>query len=1210
MDNIYDKNEVINRDKVNKSNLYEIMKLKIKDVKQVCNTETGEAEFIIKIPEEKIGKKTTLIRESEIIRIIKALNMEDFKPRKDKNGKDCDFPFIKDLIAMNVSAEEYKKNQTGLITVVYEGELGLKKFQTVVLFKRLLASTSNIRNKKIIYIKEELFDKANEILLGGMPKDMEHKQFSKYSAYYALASTDSIPVTTPEIVVIDDYKNDITAVCDLVREKITKGEVILHKRTGKPLVDKKTGKNKKEPDLFEYSVDNDEEHTFKRNKPFDGAGLVDVHTATKWSYELGLDYLPSAFQFRSILGIKGNLYVFDFSKFADEFKEDISKDESGKIIIRDAWSTGRQLYNEDGTLAINVILTKSQYKFFEYLNFDDWKEELETERYGYQRTFNVSKVSDKFENMQDEVLLSYQPLQSLNLGLDEIKVLCADTIKKIDAISNDLKEFLKYRGLLDYEENDKGEKKPKRTIPPYYKALKKNPEQLFTNKYIQEKVRKDIKKFKENTYKGAVIVPGNYQTLMPDIFALAQWSFGIVPTGLLKGNEVYSNYWLNKRNSPLFCTGQIKRNFYDKLIGDQRNVVLEYIYCKIFSDDKYAALKSDWDEEQLIEAMNSRIITEKYFCNKISEAEIKKLIEENEQIKVIYKNTNGEKNNIKKMNRLLLEELYPDDIIQFHEKIDEIDIIRFPHIANEHSIGKVVDIDEKYRDYYKYATEGIITSIDTFIPLKANSGDFDGDHILTNACSVLIESYKKQESNPIIYIPEERETAAVPITYKINDMAKTIDTDIKGMSNSIGRVVNQITKLWSLPQDDKTSDYIKIMSIIGSLTIDFVKTGEKAAIPENINEFLKKTNKPDFMRIIYPKQARDEKDINRNNRINQKPEISLFNNTDCTMNRLYNYMKEELGKIEFKSDNNDFNFTMLMNNPNPNLAGNKTYPLIVKALLELKKEYGEITKENSMEDDKEEYNGDANQDHEFKFRIFNTYARRTLLALCTKKNQMTMEKLLDYLVFAHYCDETFSKKEDENILWNCFGGELNKRLQHGEDYKFKLIDQVASEQALKKIKNKYIHSFKSEAKKVTIPILKPKENEPLKEVEMFESEINYIKSAAKTPEERCMAFILILLDKFCRAYGTPFEIYSRKKNRIVRSHILQLSNVHSRDYESTMKQLIKHGIIETEQIRNTPTIACKIVASIAPEGKSIKLTDLNQCRKYFKKLKWIINKKY
>ena len=68
--------------------LNEIIKIKIKDIEENINKETGEKTFSITIPEEKIGKKTTLIRESEIIRIVKTLDLDNLNPRKDKNGKD------------------------------------------------------------------------------------------------------------------------------------------------------------------------------------------------------------------------------------------------------------------------------------------------------------------------------------------------------------------------------------------------------------------------------------------------------------------------------------------------------------------------------------------------------------------------------------------------------------------------------------------------------------------------------------------------------------------------------------------------------------------------------------------------------------------------------------------------------------------------------------------------------------------------------------------------------------------------------------------------------------------------------------------------------------------------------------------------------------------------------------------------------------------
>ncbi|MDD4564229.1 MAG: hypothetical protein PHE79_01890 [Eubacteriales bacterium] len=1062
--------------------MYEILKFKNQDIEETVVEETGEKSFCISISEDKLDKKTTLVRESEIIRIIKALDIDDCKPRKDKNGRDSDFPFVKDLIAINVSTKQYKKNNEGIITLKIEKKVGSKTRKKEYRFIRLLASTSNIRNKKIIYIKENLYDKVNEILLCGMPTDMEHKQFSKYSAYYALASTDSIPVTMPNLVVINDYKNRITGACDLVQEEIIKGEQRFRKSTGKPLLDKKTGEPKFKNDTIKYSVDNNINHIIEENKPFDGAGLVDVSLANIWAAEMHLDYLPSAFQFRAIPGIKGNLYVFDFQKFADEFHNNVRKDKSNKIVIQDAWNKEIQLLNEDGSLAINVILTKSQYKFYDYLDFDTWKEEFVKECYGYKRTFNISGRSVKFEDIKREVLLSYQPLQSLDISLAEIQKLCECTVERIKKISTNVKEFLKYRGLLDAEENERGERKSKRDIPPYYKALMKNPEMLFADKYIQSKVQSDIKRFKENTYKGAVLVPGNYQTLMPDIFALAQWAFGIMPTGLLVGDQVYSRYWLS-------------------------------------------------------------------------------------------------------------------------QKVTEIDIIRFPHIANEHSIGKVVDINksETIKTYYKYATEGIITAIDSFIPLKANSADFDGDHVLTNSSAVLIDMYKSQKSNTVVHIPANRDENTEKKAYKINDMTKTIDTDINGMSNSIGRVVNQITRLWSQEKSPEVLDYIKIMNVIGSLTIDFVKTGEKAAIPTDIKKYLQNVKKPDFMRVIYPKIERKEKDTNRIRRINKQAEIRLFGSTDCTMNRIYKYMKSELEQIKIEHDESEFEYKILMENSKPNIAGNKSYPMIVETLLELKKEYNSIVQGNSMDDESDEYNDEKKQDHDYKFRIFNSYARKTLLTLCTPKNQMTKEKLLDYLVYAHYYDKTFANNEDRNIIWNCFGREFNERLEYGTNTKFKEIDHEANEKSLKKQKS-IIHRIKSDNKTVIITSLRPNEGDPQKEITIFQSEIDYIKQNFLSYKERKMAFVLIIMDKFCKAYEEPFDIYNGKKNRISKSSLLNLSDVHSRDYEIIMEKLVEQQFIRYTQIGNTTTVICTILPEIKESGCGIKLTDVNQCKKYLRKL--------
>jgi len=99
--------------------------------------------------------------------------------------------------------------------------------------------------------------------------------------------------------------------------------------------------------------------------------------------------------------------------------------------------------------------------------------------------------------------------------------------------------------------------------------------------------------------------------------------------------------------------------------------------------------------------------------------------------------------------------------------------------------------------------------------------------------------------NTIVYIPMEKDGDGKEVErYKINNMERLIKTDVDGMSNSIGEVVNKITKLWSLPQTEKVKNFIKIMSVVGSLTIDFVKTGIKAEIPDEIEEFLEEVKNP------------------------------------------------------------------------------------------------------------------------------------------------------------------------------------------------------------------------------------------------------------------------------------------------------------------------------------------------------------------------------
>lgn len=60
--------------------------------------------------------------------------------------------------------------------------------------------------------------KAMDILLCGIDPDTEYKFMSKWNSYIGFAATDSIPVSMPNIVVVDDKEIRMKAKADVVKE--------------------------------------------------------------------------------------------------------------------------------------------------------------------------------------------------------------------------------------------------------------------------------------------------------------------------------------------------------------------------------------------------------------------------------------------------------------------------------------------------------------------------------------------------------------------------------------------------------------------------------------------------------------------------------------------------------------------------------------------------------------------------------------------------------------------------------------------------------------------------------------------------------------------------------------------------------------------------------------------------------------------------------
>lgn len=1103
----------------NETKLYKILKIKMKDLEKkkqdVIDKETDEIksnlvttnvikiitkdiEYTNKKKEKKIFQATsiknkdirqyhTLLKENEVIRIIKALDLDN------NNSLDNNYIFIKDIITVAAKVNVYKDETKEFITIRYEKydkdkniklDAEGKPLITEVIYKRLMANSGNIRNKKITFIREELWEKANEILLCGLPTDMEYPHMSKFNAYYALPSTDSTPVTTPQIVVIDDYKKPITETFDVVRPKLD--------NKGKKIKDEYTCKA--------------EENFTETIKPFDGAGIIDISLAKVWATELGLyeekivedeeenktiktsGYIPSYFQFRALVGAKGNVYVMDIKKYAIDYK----RRTGNKALINDVFGNSIEILDKDGNLLRNVILTKSQFKFTDKWKelygkdgFKKWEEEFNKEyiidkerNLKYKRTFNIAKYAVNFKDIKKEVLLSYQPLQTLNFNKPQIEAICKPTVDRIKKISTDVDEFLKYRGIVQEYESEQN-KKDNILVPQYYKALKKN-KNLWNDKFIQDKVQEDIKGFKERSYKGCIIVNGNYQVAIPDLVGLLQYAFGEEVIGCLKAYEVYSRYWLGY-------------------------------------------------------------------------------------------------------------------------KIDKVDIIRFPHISMEHRVASVAKLEFK-KDYnwLEYINEGIVTSMYDSIALALNSMDYDGDKIMTISTKEIVDQAEKEMANTITFVdnkeevPKEdnkEETPKEPV--RINNMDKIIETDVMGMSNDIGSVVNQISKLWSIiPKDDKekkqVQEMIKIMSVIGSLTIDFVKTGIKSPIPPSIIKFIndKEVKKPDFMKWKYTKIAKDERKINRNKRLLNEEKIESFDKTKCTVNKISWHMQKEVKKIKVKiSKCKTFNYKKCFLDFNKRAEG---YVKTLQTMLELKKEEDKIGYlQNKDTDDFTDL-----EDNTEQYQIFYEYAKNKLMEIVVNKDyKLDKEKMLDYLIYIATNEEKFKKYDNMNLLWNTWGKELTRRLN---DKKL-IIKELDEDNIIEKSKELKIKADKKKESKgkVYIDIFKASD----KEIKIFDTEIKTIKELRDEKNKR-LALTMMVLNKFCSAYEKEFVIANNKKS-IKMYNIYHLSEINHKNIEGHLKELKENNIIKFQEKDKGKALSCKV--NINNTGDTVAtIKDVNEIKKLFK----------
>lgn len=531
--------------------LCKIRRIKVNKFEKI-ETVDGKYKIIVRMYPLTENQSKIFVDDSELTRIIKCLNPKD-------NCFDGKYEYIKDLISIKVGKSgKYKlliqDSNNNPIENIGEMEIHNYKFDkdcekyvldSVEVFTHLISNASHIRSQKALFVKKEIFPMVDEILRCGVDKSITTKYISKWTSYYGLQASNSVPVTMPKCTVISDKYMDIEDVVDVVRQ------------------DYREGYNSKseEVDKFKYSVEENIEKTVK-TCPFDGMGIVDVEMAKQWAKDLGLDYIPGSFQVRAC-GVKGCLFVMP----VNEFIEKVGK--TSKLIDIDG--NIQDYANGD----FNVILTESMFKFKKFYNeekkIEQWRREFHKELYGYARSFNICSFAIKYNDIKDTMLTAYQPLQTLDKLFEledaekdcRLDSLCGRTVEVIKKMHSDIEAFLKYIGFKEDEEINN------ESVTPYYRALAVN-HSLANDKYVRMKIERSLKVAKEKAYVGKLYMDGNYAVVGSDPYALLQHAFNLNVTGLLDRDEIYTNYW-NKRNVPSINVWRNPHIFREHWIGKCKN---------------------------------------------------------------------------------------------------------------------------------------------------------------------------------------------------------------------------------------------------------------------------------------------------------------------------------------------------------------------------------------------------------------------------------------------------------------------------------------------------------------------------------------------------------------------------------------------------------------------------------------------------------------
>lgn len=519
------------------------------------------------------------------------------------------------------------------------------------------------------------------------------------------------------------------------------------------------------------------------------------------------------------------------------------------------------------------------------------------------------------------------------------------------------------------------------------------------------------------------------------------------------------------------------------------------------------------------------------------------------------------------------------------KNVETVNVWRNPHIFREHWIGKCNNI-ENVNEWFKYLDANIIVSIKDTNLLRCNSADTDGDTLASVKNEVLEEEVKRILENgkartiyPDLICDREGHTDDCTDVC-ISDTKAIIMSEIRGFSNDIGDVINKISELWGEKQCKVTENYIKILSVVGSLVIDFVKTGVKVPIPKEILKYISKQGikKLRFMmflpnnRKIRKQEERDKREIESGKKNGEFE--SKFSDKECTLNNIMDYMKSRLEDLKPSFGTEEFDYLTLIKSRDSNLKNKTQYARVKDLIKGYVKDQKQISDERKKEDGKY---AKSREEYNMIYKAFYDKCRSELLCVCdTKGKTFTKSMILDCSIVCCYTEFKEDNYSHFDLLWNLFPEELVKRAA-GKDVNYKTQKNDEDfQKSLEKMREKSNEKYESlkNNKKNRIECLECDKKVP-EIFNIYKSDITSIKNRIPTSIDNYIAarkvyFCYLVAYKRLRSMNRPLNIpcLENSKNEITNKCLVQITGLDSRKIKKAISILENKGIIKIHSSNN------------------------------------------